>query len=145
MLSDELIAELKAADVILMSAPMYNFGITSTLKAWFDHVVRFGVTFKNGPAGPEGLLGDAKQVVIVSTRGQVYSEGPYISYDHQESYLKVILGFIGLKDISFIRAEGLIGGDEVTKAALEVAKKQTEKLVDELANMLPKVASVSLN
>lgn len=105
--SDALIDELNAADVITIAAPMYNFSIPSTLRAYFDHVARAGVTFRYTANGPEGLLKD-KKVYVFITRGGVYPDAA----DTQTPYLKQFLGFIGLKDVEFVYAEGLgMGGD----------------------------------
>ncbi|HSI28075.1 MAG TPA: FMN-dependent NADH-azoreductase [Methylophilus sp.] len=131
-LSDEVINELFAADVIVIGAPMWNFGIPSSLKAWIDHIVRAGGTFKYGASGPESLLSSGKKVIIVSSRGGIYTSGPMQAMDHQETYLKSILGFIGLHDVSIIRAEGVAMGEEAVKAALQSADDQlveTIKLV----------------
>jgi FMN-dependent NADH-azoreductase len=118
--SDKAVDELIAADVIIIGAPMYNFGIPSSLKAWIDHVVRFGRTFTNGASGPQGLLLN-KKVIVVSARGHIYTSGPYLTWDHQEPQLRTALGFMGLTDVSFIRAEGLQGGPEASDAALKLA------------------------
>ena len=128
-LSDQLTGELLAADVIVIGAPMWNLGIPSSLKAWVDHVVRAGKTFKYTEAGPKGLLDPAKKVIIVSSRGGMYSEGPAQAYDHQETYLKTLFGFLGLSDISFVRAEGVSMGDEALSAALETAGAQLQDVV----------------
>jgi FMN-dependent NADH-azoreductase len=122
--SDEAIEELLAADVIVIGAPMWNFGIPSALKAWIDHVVRAGRTFKYSAAGPESLLPPGKRVIIVSSRGGVYSDGPMKVMDYQETYLRAVLGFIGLHDISFVRAEGVAMGPEAVDAALKSAHQQ---------------------
>ena len=119
-LSDRLIAELQQADVILIASPMYNFGISSTLKAWFDHVLRAGVTFRYTENGPEGLLKGKKTVVILS-RGGFYSEGPAAAMDGHEPHLRTMLGFIGLDDVTWIRAEKLAFGPEVAGPAIEEA------------------------
>src|SRR5207237_4176586 len=84
-LSDELIAELRAADTIVIGAPMYNFGITTGLRAWFDHVLRAGETFRYSEAGPRGLLG-GKRVIVIESRGGLYSKGPAQALDFQEPY-----------------------------------------------------------
>lgn len=128
-LSDQLTGELLAADVIVIGAPMWNLGIPSSLKAWVDHVVRVGKTFKYTEAGAKGLLDPAKKVIIVSSRGGKYSEGPAQAYDHQETYLKTLFGFLGLSDISFVRAEGVAMGDEALSAALETADAQLQDVV----------------
>ena len=119
-LSDALIAELQQADLILIASPMYNFGISSTLKAWFDHVARAGVTFRYTEDGPEGLLKGKKTVAILSRAG-FYSEGPGVAMDGQEPYLRAMLGFIGLDDVSWIRAEKLAFGPDAAGAAIEEA------------------------
>jgi FMN-dependent NADH-azoreductase len=103
-LSDELIAELRAADTIVIGAPMYNFSIPTGLRAWFDYVLRAGETFKYSEAGPQGLLA-GKRVIVIESRGGLYSEGPAQAIDFQEPYLRALLGFIGLNDVTFIHAE----------------------------------------
>jgi FMN-dependent NADH-azoreductase len=109
-LSDQLIAEVLEADMIVIGAPMYNFGIASTLKSWFDHVLRAGATFAYGANGPQGLVG-AKPVVVIETRGGVYSDGPFAAFDAQEPHLRAMLGFMGLTEVDFIRVEGLALGE----------------------------------
>lgn len=121
-LSDALIAELMEADVIVVGAPMYNFGIASTLKSWFDHVLRAGVTFTYADTGPVGLVGP-KPVVVIETRGGIYSEGPMTVFDAQEPHLRALLGLMGLVDVKFIRVEGLALG-----AAEQVIAKAMERL-----------------
>ncbi|MFC3714097.1 FMN-dependent NADH-azoreductase [Sphingoaurantiacus capsulatus] len=118
--SDALIAELRAADLIVIGAPMYNFGIASTLKAWFDHVLRAGETFRYTAAGPEGLL-TGKRAIVVETRGGLYSEGPAAVMDAQEPHLRTLLGFVGITDITFVRAERLGMGPEAGAAAINAA------------------------
>jgi FMN-dependent NADH-azoreductase len=104
--SDEVIDEVLAADVLVIGSPMYNFSISSSLKAWLDHVVRAGVTFKYGPNGPQGLL-TGKKVYLALASGGVYSEGsPMAVYDFMAPYLKPVLGFIGLTDVEVVRVEG---------------------------------------
>lgn len=122
-LSDDLIAELKAADTVIIGAPMYNFGIPSTLKAWFDYVLRAGVTFKYGENGAEGLL-KGKKAIVVESRGGLYSEGPAQSLDSQEPHLRTLLGFIGITDIDFVRAEKLAFGPESRDEAITAARSQ---------------------
>ncbi|MBT2562113.1 FMN-dependent NADH-azoreductase [Pedobacter sp. ISL-68] len=104
--SNEAIAELKNADVIVIGAPLYNFGIPSTLKAWIDHIARAGQTFSYSENGPEGLVKNKKLYLAISSGG-VYSEGPMKAYDFTESYLRSVLGFMGMVDVTAIRAEGL--------------------------------------
>jgi len=103
--SDDAINEIRDADIIVIGAPLYNFSIHSTLKAWLDHVVRAGVTFKYDENGPEGLI-KGKKVYIALASGGIYSEGPMKPFDFAEPYLKHMLSFIGLTDISVFRVEG---------------------------------------
>ncbi|OLF55353.1 FMN-dependent NADH-azoreductase [Pseudomonas chlororaphis] len=106
--SNELTDELLAADVLVMAAPMYNFAIPSTLKAWLDHVLRAGVTFKYTETGPQGLL-TGKRAYVLTARGGIYAGS---ANDHQEPYLRQVMGFIGIHDVEFIHAEGMnLGGD----------------------------------
>ena len=119
-LSDALVGELQQADLIVIASPMYNFGISSTLKRWFDHVARAGVTFRYTENGPEGLLKGKKTVAILSRAG-FYSEGPGTAMDGQEPYLRAMLGFIGLDDVTWIRAEKLAFGPGVAGAVIEEA------------------------
>lgn len=131
-ISDELIAELRAADLIVIGAPMYNFGITSTLKAWFDHVLRAGETFRYTESGPEGLL-TGKRAVIVETRGGLYSEGPAAAMDGQEPHLRTMLGFAGITDVTFVRVERLAFGPEAGAAAVEAANDALRVIVAKAA------------
>jgi FMN-dependent NADH-azoreductase len=103
--SDEAIREIMEADILVIGAPMYNFSIHSTLKAWIDHIVRVGITFKYDENGPKGLVEDKKVYVAVASGG-IYSEGPMQSYDFVTPYLQTVLGFIGITDVTIIRAEG---------------------------------------
>jgi FMN-dependent NADH-azoreductase len=116
--SEALIAELQAADVVVIAAPMYNFGISSQLKAYFDWIARAGITFKYGANGPEGLV-TGKKVIVVSARGGKYSGTPN---DSQTPYLKAFLGFLGMTDVSFIFAEGLNMRPDAAGAALATAR-----------------------
>ncbi|HEU0099243.1 MAG TPA: NAD(P)H-dependent oxidoreductase [Allosphingosinicella sp.] len=123
-LSDALIAELKAADLLVIGAPMYNFGMPSTLKAWFDHVLRAGITFRYSEAGPEGLL-QGKKAIVVESRAGLYSEGPSSAMDSQEPHLRTLLAFMGIDDMSFVRVEKLAFGPE---AAAESIAEAIERL-----------------
>lgn len=122
-LSDRLIAELGAADVIVIAAPMYNFGMPSTLKAWFDHVLRAGITFRYSQAGPEGLV-KGKKAIVIETRAGLYSEGPAAAMDSQEPHIRTLLGFMGLDDVSFVRVERLAFGPEAAAAAIARAHEE---------------------
>lgn len=125
--STDLIAEINAADVIVIGAPMYNFAIASTLKTWIDHVTRAGITFKYTESGPVGLLQN-KKVYVFTSRGGFYSEGPGKVMDFHEPYLRAMLNFIGLTDITFVHTEGLGMGE----AAVEKAVAQTRQTIDTL-------------
>jgi FMN-dependent NADH-azoreductase len=118
-LSDELVAELKDADVIVIGAPMYNFGMPSTLKAWFDHVLRARVTFRYTEAGPEGLL-TGKKAVVIEARAGLYSE----------PHLRTLLGFMGITDVAFVRAEKLAFGPDAASAAIAEAIGELESFAE---------------
>ncbi|MGE8479426.1 MAG: FMN-dependent NADH-azoreductase [Pseudomonas shirazensis] len=106
--SNQLTDELLAADVLVLAAPMYNFTIPSTLKAWLDHVLRAGITFKYTPTGPQGLL-QGKRAIVLTARGGIHAGA---GSDHQEPYLRQAMAFIGIHDVEFIHAEGLnMSGD----------------------------------
>ena len=123
------IDQLIGADIIVIGLPMYNFSIPSQLKAWIDHVVIRGRTFRYGEKGPEGLLPPGKKVFLASSRGGVYSAGsPAAFLEHQESYLRGILGFIGLRDVTVVRAEGVNAGPEARQAAIASARAEIAAL-----------------
>lgn len=122
-LSNTLIEELQAAEIIVIGSPMYNFGITSTLKAWFDYVLRPGIAFRYSEAGPEGLFKGKRAVVVVS-RGGLYSSGPAQAWDSQEPHLRTMLGFAGITDVTFIRAEKLGYGPEAREEAIRNANAE---------------------
>jgi FMN-dependent NADH-azoreductase len=117
--SNEAVAELMAADAIVISVPMYNFAVPSVLKAWIDHVCRAGVTFRYTANGPEGLV-KGKKVYLAIASGGVYSSGPMKAYDFTESYLRTVLGFLGMTDIEVYRVEGVAVPD-LQATALEKA------------------------
>lgn len=120
-LSDELVAELKAADTIVIASSMINFTITSTLKSWFDHVARSGITFRYTEAGvPEGLVTGKKVYLVVATGG-VYSAAPLDAIDFQTPYVKHMLGFLGMTDVEVVRVEGSIFGPEAAEKAIAEA------------------------
>lgn len=133
-LSDIAVDEFLGADAIVIGAPMYNLGIPSALKAWIDHIVRAGRTFRYTEAGPVGLAPAGKKVIVVSARGGVFNEGPRKALDYQEAYLETVLGFLlGLTDISFVRAEGLSLGPDAASAAIEAAEAQAVAAVRDAA------------
>ena len=118
----KILEQFLAADTVIIGAPMYNFSLPSQLKAWIDRIAVSGKTFRYTENGPEGLAG-GKKIIVVSTRGGHYSDGPAAAMDHQESYLKAVLGFLGVTDIEFVRAEGLnISADRKQYAIAEAEK-----------------------
>ena len=124
-LDDALIAEIQAADVLVLGVPMYNFGIPVQLKNWIDAISRAQVTFRYTANGPEGLL-TGKKVMVVLTRGGLYRNTPN---DSQTPYLKSFLGFLGMTEVEFIFAEGLAMGPDAEAAALAAATQQIEALI----------------
>lgn len=123
-LSDTLIGELRAADALVLAAPMYNFGLPSSLKAWFDHVARAGQTFRYTDQGPQGLLG-GRRAYVVSTRGGRYRGTPT---DSQTVHLRTLLEFLGFGGIEFVYAEGLAMGGDSRSQALAAAADETRRL-----------------
>ncbi|WP_104204449.1 FMN-dependent NADH-azoreductase [Billgrantia saliphila] len=126
--SDSLIDELRAHEVLVLAVPMYNFGIPSQLKAWFDRVMRAGTTFRYTEQGPEGLV-TGKRAVILAARGGEYAG---TELDTQTPHLKAMLGMIGITDVSVIHAEGLAMGDGRREAALKEARQAIDGLVEAL-------------
>jgi FMN-dependent NADH-azoreductase len=122
--SDTLVDELRQADVIVLGLPMYNFGVPSTLKAYFDHIARAGVTFSYSEKGPKGLL-TQKKAYVFATRGGLYAGTPL---DTQTSYVRSFLAFLGIDDVEFIYAEGLAMGDAAKADALSKAGRAIESL-----------------
>ncbi|KQQ36231.1 FMN-dependent NADH-azoreductase [Duganella sp. Leaf126] len=118
--SEELVRELLASDVIVIGSPMYNLSIPSQLKAWIDRVVQPGMTFRYTDTGPVGLAG-GKHVIVVSTRGGMYSDGPAAAMDFQEAYLKAVFGFMGIDRVQIMRAENLSRGREARAQSLPAA------------------------
>lgn len=133
-ISEALVSQFLAADVIVVGAPLYNFSIPSQLKAWIDRVAQVGRTFKYTEKGPQGLAG-GKTVIVASTRGGVYStsEGGR-AMEHQESYLQTVFGFLGITDVRFVRAEGLAMGDAAKTQALEAAALEIRAVALTAAN-----------
>ena len=123
--SDALIDELKRADVIVLGLPMYNFGVPSTLKAYFDHIARAGVTFRYTANGPVGLL-TGKQVYVFAARGGLYQGTPR---DTQSAYVRDFLKFLGMGDAEFVYAEGLAIDEASKAAALARAQDEIRRLV----------------
>lgn len=124
-LSDELIAELQAHDIIVLAAPMYNFNISTQLKTYFDLIARAGVTFRYTETGPEGLV-TGKKAIVLSTRGGIHKDTPT---DLVTPYLALFLGFIGITDVQTILAEGIAYGPDVATKAIEQAKAEISQIV----------------
>ena len=121
-LSEALVTQFLAADVLVIGAPLYNFSIPTQLKAWIDRIAQIGRTFKYTDKGPVGLAG-GKTVIVASTRGGMYSTSDAgNAMEHQESYLKTIFGFFGVTDVRFVRAEGLGMGEAAKASALAAAE-----------------------
>ncbi|MEO6852809.1 MAG: FMN-dependent NADH-azoreductase [Rhodoferax sp.] len=127
-ISEQLVVQFLAADTIVIGAPLYNFTIPTQLKAWIDRICQAGRTFKYTETGPVGLAG-GKTVIVALGRGGVYSasEGGQ-AMEHQESYLRVVFGFLGVTDVRFVRAEGVAMGPDAKAAALASATKEIEAL-----------------
>ncbi|QYK01696.1 FMN-dependent NADH-azoreductase [Shewanella psychrotolerans] len=124
-LSDELVAELKAHDTIVIAAPMYNFNIPTQLKNWIDLIARAGITFTYTETGPKGLV-EGKRAVLVTTRGGVHKDSVT---DHVVPYLKTVLGFIGIDNVDTVYAEALNMGPEATEQGINSAKQTIDQLV----------------
>jgi len=127
--SDGLINELKQADVIVLGLPMYNFGVPSNLKAYFDHIARAGVTFKYTDKGSVGLL-TGKKAYVFAARGGMYAGTPR---DTQTQYVRDFLSFIGITDVEFVYAEGLAMGETIRNAAISKARVAIERLIPAFA------------
>jgi FMN-dependent NADH-azoreductase len=126
--SDALVDELLAADTIVIGAPMYNFSVTSGLKAWIDNIARVGRTFSYGANGPKGLV-TGKKVYVFIASGGVYSQGPGAAYDHLTTYLRAVLGFLGMTDVTFIVAEGASLGEEAVATAIAKSRGEIDAIV----------------
>jgi FMN-dependent NADH-azoreductase len=128
-LSDEAVDELLSADIIVIGAPMYNFAVPTQLKAWIDRSLVAGRTFHYTATGPEGLLPKGKKVIVASSRGGFYGpDSPIAAFDHQETYLTQALGFIGLTDLTIVRAEGIAVSPDSKEAALASARQSISAL-----------------
>lgn len=119
-LSDALVSEFLASDIMVIGAPMYNFSVPSQLKAWLDRLAQPGKTFRYTEKGPVGLAG-GRTVIVASARGGFYENGPFTSMDFQERYLSAYFGFLGIEKIHFIRAEGASKSDDIRQHEIERA------------------------
>ena len=125
---EAVLDEVLAANVIIIGAPMYNFSVSSQLKAWIDALAIAGKTFAYDTSGPKGLLG-GKRVIVASTRGNLYSEGsPHSVFDHQEKYLHGFFSFLGITDFEVVRAEGLKLSDDSNQASMKLGLRQAAEL-----------------
>jgi FMN-dependent NADH-azoreductase len=130
--AETLVAELKAADILVIGSAMINFGPPTQLKAWFDYVTWPGVTFTYADNTVTGLV-KGKKVYLVTATGGVFSEGPYAALDYQSGYLKHLLGFIGLTDVEQVRVEGLAHGPDAAQAAIANAEATLHALLEQAA------------
>lgn len=127
-ISDELVAEIKANDIIVIGMPMYNFGVPSVFKSWIDRVARAGVTFRYTENGPVGLL-ENKKVYVVAARGGLYQGTPK---DSQTQYLKDVLAFLGMSDVEFVYAEGLNMGPDAANKGFAQADEKISELIEKM-------------
>jgi len=126
--SQAVLDEFLSADIVVIGAPMYNFGIPSQLKAWIDRIAVAGKTFRYGATGPEGLAG-GKRVVVAISRGGLYGPGTQVAaFEHVESYLRAVFGFIGVTDLQIVVAEGLAMGPEKHAEAMQGALRTVSQL-----------------
>ena len=126
--SETVLDEFLGADIVVIGAPMYNFGIPSQLKAWIDRIAVAGKTFRYGPTGPEGLAGN-KRVIVATSRGGLYGPGvPAAAFEHAESYLRAVFGFLGVTDLEVVVAEGLAIGAEQRDKAMQNALQAVSEL-----------------
>ena len=131
--SEALVSQFLAADVVVVGAPLYNFTVPSQLKSWIDRIAQVGRTFTYTDQGPKGLAG-GKTVIVASTRGGVYSTSAGgQAMEHQESYLQTVFGFLGITDVRFVRAEGLAMGEAPKAQALAAANAEI-KIIGTAAN-----------
>lgn len=122
-----VLEEFLSADIVVIGAPMYNFGIPTQLKGWFDHILVANKTFRYTANGAEGLAG-GKRIIVALSRGGIYSQGPVMAMEHAETHLRAMLAFIGIEDVEFVIAEGVAIGPEQRQAALDNAKAQVDRL-----------------
>jgi len=132
-ISDVLVGELMAADVLVLATPMHNFGVPAAVKAWVDHIVRPGATFSYSASGPEGLVRN-KKVILALASGGMYGEGPMKQFDFQEPYLRTVLGFIGMTDVEVVRIEGVGLGEDAVRNAVTSAKARADGIVRRLVD-----------
>jgi FMN-dependent NADH-azoreductase len=132
---DPVIEQFKAADVIVIGSPMYNWTISSQLKAWIDHIAVAGETFAYTPQGPKGLAG-GKKVIVITGRGSSMLDARYDGFDHQEPYLRTVFRFLGIDDVTFVHAQGVALAADARPAVVAKAGAEIARLVP-----LPSVAA----
>lgn len=130
-LSETLVTEFLASDILVIGAPMYNFSVPTQLKTWLDRIAQVNRTFKYTDKGPIGLTRN-KYIIVVSARGGFYADAPFQDMDFQETYLRAFFGFLGVTDIEFVRAEGVSRGDQVRRAGIESALSSIRNIVANL-------------
>ncbi|MGF1624681.1 MAG: FMN-dependent NADH-azoreductase [Alphaproteobacteria bacterium] len=131
-IADRLTEELQAADVVVLASAMINFGISSTLKSWFDYLLRAGITFSYGADGAKGLV-TGKKAYLVAARGGIYSEGPTKAIDFQEPYVRHLLGFMGITDVETVLVEGAALGPEAAERSLTTALDHVAEITAQAA------------
>ncbi|GMB64293.1 hypothetical protein PPNK14_21830 [Pectobacterium parmentieri] len=131
-MSDALVAEFLAHGIIVIGAPMYNFSVSSQLKACLDRLAQAGKTFKYTEKGPVGLSG-GRMVIVVSSRGGFYTTPPFLDMDFQERYLQGFFQFLGINDIHFIRVEGASKGEEIKNREIHNAKSSVHSIITSIA------------
>jgi FMN-dependent NADH-azoreductase len=124
---DPVLEQFKAADIIVIGSPMYNWTISSQLKAWIDRIAVAGETFAYTPRGPKGLAG-GKQVIVLTGRGSSMLDDRYAGFDHQEPYLRTVFRFLGIDDVTFIHAQGVSLAPDARPAVLAHAEAEIERL-----------------
>lgn len=130
-LSDKLVEEFLASDTLIIGAPMYNFSVSSQLKAWLDRLAQPGKTFRYTAQGPVGLAG-GKTVIVVSARGGFYANTPLVEMDFQERYLRNFFAFLGITHVEFIRAEGISKGEEVKQREIASALASIPHILNDI-------------
>jgi FMN-dependent NADH-azoreductase len=124
---DPVLEQFKAADVIVIGSPMYNWTISTQLKAWIDRIAVAGETFAYTPQGPKGLAG-GKKIIVVTGRGSSMLDARYDGYDHQEPYLRTVFGFLGIDDVTFVHAQGVALAADARPAVVARAEAEIERL-----------------
>lgn len=128
--ADPVLAQFKAADIVVIGSPMYNWTISSQLKAWIDRIAVAGETFAYSPQGPKGLAG-GKRIIVLTGRGSSMLDARYDGYDHQEPYLRTLFRFLGIEDVTFVHAQGVALTPDARPTAFAQAEAEIERLFGE--------------